>query len=109
MLSHYYWIAVAAYLLTGVSQVILKTGAKGSGLRLWLNWRVVAAYVLFFLITLMTLYAFKVVPIRAAVFLSPLTLLTVTVLSITLLGERLTRAQLAGCALLLAGIAVFNL
>ncbi|HEX7192463.1 MAG TPA: hypothetical protein VF381_12920 [Thermoanaerobaculia bacterium] len=109
MFNHYYGVAVAGSLLTGIGQVMLKSGARGRGIRLWFNGRVIAAYVLFVIVTLMSLYAYKFVPIRAAVFLSPLALLTVTLISVGALGERLSRVQIAGCMLLLAGIAVFNL
>lgn len=60
------------------------------------------------LVTLMNLYAFKVVPIRANVVLSPLVLFCVTGLAVLVLGEKLTRRQMAGSFLIIVGIAVFS-
>ena len=108
MPSVHWVVAIAAVPLTALAHVLFKRGAMGRrGPRLWLNAMTLCGYALMFSVTLMSLYAYKVVPVQANVVLSPLVLLLVTVLSVVALRERLTRTQAVGCALILAGVAVF--
>ena len=109
LIEPHYLSAFGAVILTAISHILLKTAAtRNSGVRLWLNARAITAYVLMFATTLMSLYAFRVVPLRANVVIAPLVLLGVAVLSVTTLGEHLTKRQIFGCAVILAGIAVYN-
>ncbi|HEV2722877.1 MAG TPA: EamA family transporter [Thermoanaerobaculia bacterium] len=110
MPSIHWIVAVAAVPLTALAHVLLKRGAgQRRGLRLWLNAMALSGYALMLAVTLMNLYAYKVVPVQANVVLSPLVLFLVTVLSVVALRERLTRTQAVGCALILAGVAIFYL
>jgi len=108
-----YYLAAAGFtLLTAIGQLLLKRGARtdrGPVTRLWLNRWTAGGYALLFVVTLLALYAYKVLPLRAAVVLAPLSFLLVTVLSVLLFRERLTRIQAIGCALIVAGLILFNL
>jgi drug/metabolite transporter (DMT)-like permease len=104
--------ALAAVLVTAASQLILKAGVDRSrgGLRgIFLNPLTACAYAMLVGVTLLNLYAFRVVPLKAATVLLPLTLLLVSAGSHWLLRERLTRDQALGALLILAGMAVFAL
>lgn len=108
----HYLIALLAVLLTAISQVLLKFGARRAGSAAWMlyfNGYTLTAYVSLVTVTLMNLYAFRVIPLKAAVVLLPLTLLLVGIFSFLFLHERFTRKQVVGAILILAGLAVFNL
>lgn len=110
MIETHYAVLAAGAVITALAHLLLKTGAdRGAGIRLWLNLHSIGGYGLMLGVTLMNLYAFKFVPMRANVVLSPVVFLLVTALSVVFLRERLTRRQVVGCALILAGIAVFSL
>jgi drug/metabolite transporter (DMT)-like permease len=113
VIDSHYAAVIAGVFITALAHMLLKSGAVLSSgrasIRLWLNPWSIAGYSMLLGVTLMNLYGFKVVPIRANVVLSPAVFFFVTLLSVVFLRERLTRVQVAGCALILAGIAVFNL
>jgi drug/metabolite transporter (DMT)-like permease len=103
-------VAIGSSLLTGVAHVILKRGALARGdrsiFRIWFNVATITGYLLLGLVTLMNLYAYAVVPLGAVVFLAPIPLCLVTILSVWIFGERMSRMQIAGCILILAGIVI---
>lgn len=109
----FYAIAVTASAMTAVGQILLKTGAqrgKGGELKaLYLNPFVLSGYAIMGLVTLMNLYAFKVVPLKAQVFFLGFVLLLVTGMSMRLLGERLGRNEKIGAAMIFAGLLIFGL
>jgi drug/metabolite transporter (DMT)-like permease len=105
----------AAYLatfLTAVGQVLLKVSADrtaGKGWRaLYGNPLSLSAYLLLAMTTLVNLYAYSTLPLKFATMVLPFNYVFVGLFSCLLLGERLTRAQWLGAAVILAGIAVFN-
>lgn len=111
MISHYL-VALAAVVLTALSQVLLKVGARAvptAGWRVWCNPYTLTAYGTLVFVTLMNLYAFKVVPMKFGLVVLPLTLMLVLILSVLLLGERLTRQAVFGVAVTVTGVVVFNL
>jgi len=108
-----YALALTACVLTTVAQLLLKAGAEssrgGHPFRLWWNPWVLTAYATFFLVTLLSLKAFEVLPLKLMVILNSLILLSVVIGSRCLFGERLSSTALGGLALVLAGVVVFNL
>ena len=107
----HYALALAAVVLTAVSQILLKAGASRLDrglLRSFLDARTLSAYAIFVGVTVLNLLAYRVVPLKSAAFLLPLTLVLVAALSAALLGERPTRAQWIGMACVILGIAVFH-
>lgn len=112
-MTDYYIVALVATLLTAFSQIILKIAAlRWDGrnvLRLYLNVWAAGGYLLLLLVTLLNLYAFKYIPLKSAVFLLPLTLLVVVVLSRWIFHERLSGTALLGAFLVILGVAIQNL
>lgn len=109
---NYYLIAFGAVLLTAVSQILMKLGARSAESvtwRLYLNGYTLTAYASLVMVTLLNLYAFRHIPLKAAVVLLPLTLVLVVFFSVLLLHERLTRQQIVGSIVILFGLAIFNL
>jgi drug/metabolite transporter (DMT)-like permease len=113
MFDVHYWMALGAAILTAAGQLLLKRGARHAAgrhvLRLWLNAFTLAGYLVLAGVTLMNLYAFKVVPLRVSLIFSPLSLCLVIVFSVGLFGERLSGVQKIAGLFVIAGIAVFNL
>ena len=73
--------------ISAISQVMLKKAAQreyGSTVREYLNPLVIFAYVLFFLTTLMTIYAYKVIPISLGPVLEATSYLYVTFFGVTM-------------------------
>jgi len=99
--------------MTAIGQVMLKTGASraaGKATRdLYLNPFTLGGYAILLIVTLINLYAFRVVPLKAQVFLVALTLLMVTGFSFSLLRESMTRRELMGALVILSGIAIYGL
>ncbi len=109
----YYLMAYLAVALTAMSQLLLKTGAsRGKSahpVKLFLNPFTAVAYVLFFIITLMNLYAYKMLPLKFAVILLPFTYILIWVLSFIFLKEKMNRNQLIGAGIIILGVVLFNL
>ena len=106
-------IALFAALLTATAQLLLKKGAGAShgrhALRLWVNPWMASGYGVFLLVVYLNTVAMRVLDYKWAVLLGSLTYLAVNLLARVFLRERLNRLQLAGMALILAGMLVFPL
>ena len=105
-------IFVLSVLISSVSQVMLKKSANktyDSKIKEYLNPLVIIAYVMFFGATLITMYAYKVVPLSFGPILESAGYIFVAVLGYIVLKERLAGKQILGMALILAGIALFSL
>ena len=107
---------VAVYLvgvfISAVSQVLLKKEAMRPHASLvaeYLNPPVIIAYLIFFAATLMTIYAYKEVPLSLGPFLEATSYLYVMVFGAVFFGEKPTKLKVAAIGLILAGIAVYAL
>ncbi|OPX65134.1 MULTISPECIES: hypothetical protein [unclassified Methanoregula] len=108
----YYGIAGCSILLTGLAQVLLKTGAtqKSSDENIYLNRFTLSGYSILLLVTILTVYSLQGIELKtfyAAAY--SLAIVIVTVLSGIFLREHLSRNKLTGILLILIGIIVFNL
>ncbi len=98
--------------VSSVSQIILKKSAQieyENKLREYLNVRVITAYGMFFLSTLLTMYAYKGVPLSMGVLLESVGYLYIMVLSYFFLGEKVTVYKALGVVFILLGICVYAL
>lgn len=98
--------------MSSVSQVLLKKSAMQpheSKLKEYLNIRVIAAYVIFFGSTLVTVFALRYVPMSQGYIFEATGYVYVGVLSVLFLKEKLSKRKLLGMALILAGAVVFGL
>lgn len=105
-------VFVVSVLISSISQVMLKTSANKSysdRIKEYLNPTVIIAYCLFFLSTLITVFAYKVVPLSLGPVLESTGYIFVAVLGVVLLKEKMSRRKLFGMILILAGIALFSL
>ena len=105
-------IFVASVLISSFSQILLKKSAlkkHKSTRREYLNPQVIIAYVLFFGSTLITVYAFKYVPLSMAPVLESLGYVFIGVLSFIFLKERLRIKGVVGMLLIVAGVIICSL
>lgn len=108
----YILVFVVSVLISSVSQVVLKKSADkeyASVVAQYLNPPVIGAYTLFFFSTLVTVYAFKYVPLSMGPILESLAYVFVGVLGVFVLHERVTLKSAIGMVLIVAGVVVFSL
>lgn len=105
-------IMVVSVFISSVSQVMLKKSAQKkypSKIREYLNPVVIIAYALFFGCTFITMYALRVVPLSTWPVIEASGYIFVAVLSFIFLKEKLSKRQLAGMAIIVAGIIIFSM
>lgn len=108
----YSLIYVSAVFISAVSQIMLKISARKqyeSKLKEYLNPIVIIAYGLFFGCTLITMLAYRKVPLSLGQILESSGYIFVTILGTAILKERLTGKKLLGMVIILIGILVFTL
>ena len=96
--------------ISAVSQVILKKAAGreyASRLREYLNAPVITAYAVFFVSTLLCVYAYRGIPASLGAVLESTGYLYVTAFGALLFGERVTGRKALALLLILGGIAVY--
>ena len=107
----------AGLLLFGVfvgaaSQVMLKKASMrqyNSVIQEYLNPLVIFAYVLFVGTTLLSILAYRVVPLSMGPVLEATSYIYVTVFGVTIFKEKINKRKLAGLGLILAGILVYSI
>ena len=108
----YSLIYVSAVFISAVSQIMLKLSARktyGSKIREYMNPLVIISYGLFFGCTLITMLAYRKVPLSLGQILESSGYIFVTVLGTTILKEKLTRKKMIGMAVILLGIFIFTM
>jgi drug/metabolite transporter (DMT)-like permease len=106
----YYYLALAAVLLTGAGQVLLKIGARKRGIvEMYTNPATLAGYGMFLVVTICTIYALQVMDLKTLYALMSLNPLVVMVLSVLVLKETLTKTKVIAVGLIFSGLLVFNL
>jgi drug/metabolite transporter (DMT)-like permease len=106
----YYYLALAAVLLTGAGQVLLKIGArKGGTWGVYINPATLAGYGMFLMVTICAIYALQGMELKTLYALMSVNPLVVMVLSVFVLKENLTKNKLIAVGLIFCGLLVFNL
>lgn len=98
--------------LGAVSQVMLKKAALKnypSKLKEYLNPLVVTAYVIFVGTTLISVYAYRVVPLSLGPILEATGYIYVTIFGIAIFRENINIRKISGLLLIIAGITVYAL
>lgn len=106
----------AALLLFGVfvsaiSQVMLKKAAMGeydSPIKEYLNPLVIVAYMLFVGTTMLSILAYRAIPLSMGPILEATSYFYVTFFGMTIFKERITKKKLAALVLIVAGICVYS-
>ncbi len=109
--KYYVILLLVSVFISAVSQIILKTAANKtyeSAVKEYLNFRVIFSYGLFFLSTILTMFALKKVPLSMQPILESTSYIYVSVMGYFLLKERFSKRKLLGLALILLGILVYS-
>lgn len=107
----YILIFLCSVLISSISQVLLKSSANkkyDNTLREYLNPKVIIAYGMFFLATLITILAYKYVPLSMGGILEASGYIFVAILSFFFLHEKISKKKILGLGVILIGILVFN-
>ena len=107
----YYAFAMAGILLTGVSQVLLKIGARNDDtpMGVYLNPFTAAGYSIFLIVTVCAVFALQGLELKLFYALTSLNYVVVMVLSGVVLKEELNVDKLLAVGLIVVGVVVFNL
>ena len=108
----YLLLGVAGSLIASLSQVLLKTESgreHGSFLKEYLNVRVIGAYLLLAGSVLLTMLAYRGLPLSMGPVFESCSYVFVTLFGVLLFKEKLGRRRLPALLLILAGILLYTL
>ena len=108
----YVLLYLASTFFSSISQVLLKKAAlreHKSLLAEYTDWRVILGYGLFVGCTLLTMLAYRGVPLNVGPVLEATGYLYVTVFGVTIFHEKMNPKKVLALALILAGIAIYAL
>ena len=108
----YALIYLLGVFLAAISQVLLKKAAMRphkNFIMEYLDWRVILGYGIFVGCTLLSILAYKGIPMSLGPVLEATVYLYVTVFGVTIFHERMNGKKAAALALILLGIAVYAL
>lgn len=98
--------------ICSVAQVLLKKSAQTkytSIIREYLNLRVITAYTIFFSATLLSVFAYKVVPLSMGPILEAAGYIYVTIFGVTIFREKMDRRKFIALGFIIAGIIIYSL
>ena len=107
----YYFFAMLSIVLTGISQILLKIGARNDNtpLGVYLNPATLMGYFMFLIVTVCSIFALKGLELKLFYALASLNYVVVMVLSRVVLKEDLGRNKVVALCLIVVGVVVFNL
>ena len=108
----YMGLFLLSVFISSVSQIILKKSANkqyDNKLKEYLNIPVMLAYCLFFGSSLLTVLAYKYVPLSLGPILEATGYVWVAILGFIFLKERLNKKKILGMIIIITGIIVFNI
>ena len=109
---NYVIVFLVSVLISSISQVILKTSANeehDNKVKEILNIKVIFAYGLFFAATLLTMLAYRKVPLSMGAVLETTGYVYVAILGRFVLKEKLDRYKICGNLLIILGIILFSI
>ena len=98
--------------ISAISQVLLKKSAQkhyDSVIQEYLNPRVIIAYGIFFAATLLSVFAYRGIPLSMGPILDATGYLYVTLFGVTIFHERMSVRKGIALALIIAGIVIYSL
>ena len=110
--SVYFSIFLVSVFISAISQIVLKRAASReykNKIAEYMNLRVIAAYSLFFISSLMTVFAYKGVPLTLGPILESTGYIYIAILSVIFLKEKATRKKIIGNVLIIIGVVIATL
>lgn len=111
-LALYSLIFLGSVFISAIGQVLLKKSAMrtyDSAIKEYLNPLVIGGYTIFLASTLITMYAYKVVPLSMGPVLESTSYIYVTIFGVTIFKESLSKRKLLALMLIMVGILVYSL
>ena len=107
----YYFYAMLSIVLTGISQTLLKIGARNNNtsLGVYLNPVTMMGYFMFLIVAVCSIFALKGLELKLFYALASLNYVVVIIFSRITLKERLSKNKIAALGLIVVGVVVFNL
>lgn len=108
----YALLILAGTLIAAVSQVMLKIEANKphrSRLQEYLNPLVIIAYILFVGTTLLSVFAYRGIPLSMGPILEATSYIYITLFGVKIFGEKMNRGKAAALVLIISGIVVYSL
>ena len=108
----YVVIFLLSVFISSISQILLKKSAEKQYKNViseYLNLKVVFAYGMFLMSTLLTMYAYKGVPLSFGALLEASGYIYIPVLSYFFLGEKITFLKVIGAFFIILGICCYSL
>ena len=108
----YAGLMLLSVFVSSIAQVMLKKAAQKeyeSVLKEYLNPQVIAAYGIFFSATLLTIFAYRGIPLSMGGILESTGYIYVTFFGVTIFHEKLTKKKLLALGMIIAGVVVYSL
>ena len=106
-----HWIALGvAIILTSISQVLLRAGAKGktsAQSASFLNPKILFGYLLFFVVVLLMIYSMQEISLRTASALNSVTYILVPLMAHKFVNDPIDTRIILGSLTIIVGIVVF--
>ena len=111
MIEIFIFIMFVCTFFSAISQILLKQSAdtkhEGGWLAEYLNWRVILAYGIFFIVLFVNTYCYTVVDMRFGAVIDSAAYVFVLILSRIILKEKITKGKLIGNLIIVAGIIIY--
>jgi len=108
----FFLMMFAGTFFSAVSQVLLKESANQTskkGIYVYLNWRVLLSYAIFFGVLLVNTYAYTKIDMKYGAIIDTFSYVFVLILSRLLLREKITKGKLIGNLIIIAGVIIYTL
>ena len=105
-------IMLSSVLVSCISQVILKKSSqkkRESFIKEYLNFPTIFAYSLFFFATLISIFAYKVIPLTLGVVLDSASYIFITIFGVIIFKEKTNKMKLLAILMIVSGIIVYSL
>lgn len=106
-------IFIVSVFIASCSQILLKKSANSSSnnskIKEYLNKYVIVAYLLLFISTLLTMYAYKKIELSTGVIIESIGYIIIAILSYFVLHEKINKKDVLGIFLIVVGIIIFSI
>ena len=112
MMAPYVMIYLSSVLIAAISQVLLKKEAMkphANVIMEYLNPMVIIAYTFFLGTTVLSMIAYKGIPLNLGPILETTSYFYITIFGVTIFKEKLTKQKVLALGLIVVGIAVYTL
>jgi len=103
--------SLLAVLISSYAQVLLKKSSQikyASVIREYLNWLVITAYSILFLATLLSVYAYRVLPLSLGPVFEATSYVYITIFSVTVFHEKISKQKIVALIFIMCGIVIFT-